>query len=113
MTYQISTQKSVQILQVNELFNEFDNKAILNDVDTCIQEGYNRFVVDLSDLNFLNSVGLNFLLAIMTRSKSSGGGVAVANASEQVVNLLEMTRLRHFFNLSPNVESAVATLTHP
>ena len=110
MTYQISTQQSIQILQINELFNEFDNKAIIKDVECRIEEGHNRFVVDLSDLNFLNSVGLNFLLSIMTRSKSSGGGVAVANPSQQVINLLEMTKLRHFFKLTPNVEAAIEAL---
>ncbi|MEO1627176.1 MAG: STAS domain-containing protein [Bacteroidota bacterium] len=110
MTYQISTQESVRILQVNELFNEFDNKEILKDIENHIEQGYNRFVVDLEDLSFLNSVGLNFLLSIMTRSKGSGGNIALVNASDQVVNLLEMTKLRHFFNLSPTIESAVTSL---
>ncbi len=107
MTYNISELKSIQVLEVNNLYNEFDNKVILNDVESRIERGLNKFIVDLSKLDFMNSVGLNFMISIMTKSRNSGGDLAVANASDQVLNLLEITKLRSMFTLRPTVEDAV------
>ncbi|MFT5764039.1 MAG: anti-anti-sigma factor, partial [Saprospiraceae bacterium] len=84
MTYAIHEQETVQVVQVNNLVDELDNKVILQDVRQLIARGSNDFVIDLSDLNFMNSVGLNFLISMMTASKASGGFLAVANANQQV-----------------------------
>lgn len=110
MTYSISDKDSVQILEVNDLLNEYDNNQILLDVKNRIENGLNRFVIDLEHLKFMNSVGLNFLINIMTHSKKFGGDLAVANASDQVVNLLEVTKLKSFFKLTPSVEDALKRL---
>ncbi|MEM1322116.1 MAG: STAS domain-containing protein [Bacteroidota bacterium] len=107
MAYNISELKSIQVLEVSTLYNEFDNRIILNDVESRIERGLNKFIVDLSNLDFMNSVGLNFMISIMTKSRNSGGDVAVANASEQVLNLLEITKLRTMFTLRPTVEDAI------
>lgn len=103
----MSAHNDIQVVAVRDLLNEIDNKVIINEVESCIKNGYRQFVVDLSQLNFMNSVGLNFLLSMMNKSKRSGGALAVANASEQVVNLLKMTKLDGFFVIQPTVEAAL------
>lgn len=110
MTYTIHQRNSIQIVEVNDLLNELDNLAILQDLQGKIQNGYNKFVIDLSALDFLNSVGLNFLINAMSRSKASGGQLTVANANDQVLKLLEITKLRKLFHLSPSVEEALLRL---
>ncbi len=107
MTYSISEHNKVQVLEVQDLFNELDNKQILQDVQSRIEQGLNKFILDLSKLDFMNSVGLNFLISMMTQSKESGGGLTVVNANDQVVGLLEMTKLKTYFNLKPSVEEAL------
>ena len=48
-----------------------------------------------SDLNFVNSVGLNFLLIHDEKfRKDSGGELALANANDQIIGLLEITKLK-------------------
>ena len=107
MTYSIFEHNKVQVLEVQDLFNELDNKEILLDVQSRIEKGLNKFILDLSKLDFMNSVGLNFLISMMTQSKQSGGGLTVVNANDQVVNLLEMTKLKTFFDLKPTVAEAL------
>ncbi len=107
MTYTISELKSIQVLEVNNLYNELDNRVILTEIESRIERGLNKFIVDLANLDFMNSVGLNFMISVMTKSRNSGGDLAVANASEQVLNLLEITKLRSMFTLRPTVEEAV------
>lgn len=110
MTYSISEQDTIQVLEVNSLLNEYDNKEILLDVQSRIEKGLTRFVVDLSKLDFMNSVGLNFLISVMTKSRKSGGELAVANPSSQVLKLLEVTRLTPLFTIKGSLEEALSAI---
>ena len=65
MTYTINQHQTIQVVKIKNLLNEMSNKEILNDVQSYIEKGFKKFVIDLSDLSFMNSVGLNFLLSMM------------------------------------------------
>ena len=100
----------IQVLQVESLLNEYDNKSIMQEVENRISKGWNKFVIDLSKMDFMNSVGLNFLIFMLKKSKNSGGNFAVANASESIVRLLEVTKLTSFFRLEASVDEAMKSL---
>lgn len=100
----------IQVLQVNSLLNEYDNKSIMQDVESRIGNGWNKFVLDLSKTDIMNSVGLNFLIFMLKKAKGSGGSFAVANASESIIKLLEVTKLKSFFQLEPSVDDAMQNL---
>jgi len=112
MAYSISEHNAIQVVEVKDLLNELDNRTILTDVQSRIEKGYNQFIVDLSKLDFMNSVGLNFLISVLTKSRKSGGDLALVNANDQVMKLLEVTKLKTLFNLSPSVEDAVQIFDH-
>lgn len=98
------------MLEVYNLLNEYANREILLAVQSKIDEGFSTFVVDLKDIQVMNSVGLNFLIVLRARSEDKGGRIAVVNASHKVMQLLEMTKLRPMFQLSGSVEEAVESL---
>lgn len=108
--YNITKQDNVQVLEVRNLLNEFANKEILRAVQSKMDEGFSNFVVDLRQIHFMNSVGLNFLIMLKARSNDKGGQIAVANASAKVMELLEMTKLLPVFQVNNTVEEAVASL---
>lgn len=110
MTYAIHEHEAIQVVQVHNLLNELENKAIIQEVEQLVQKGKNAFIVDLSELNFMNSIGLNFLIKMMSTSKETNGFLAIANPNEQVLNLLEITKLKSLFNLTPSVEEAFRQL---
>ena len=104
--------ESTQILEIQSLLNEYDNKAIMHSAEELINKGINKFVLDLSNMDFMNSVGLNFLISFTKKLKNSGGGLALANASQQIVKLLEVTKLKTFFHLEPSVDDALRRLDY-
>ncbi|MCB9302259.1 MAG: STAS domain-containing protein [Lewinellaceae bacterium] len=110
--YSITTKDSVQVLKVHNLLNEYINKEILRAVQSKIDDGFSTFVVDLKDIQFMNSVGLNFLIMLRARTIDNGGHVAVVNASQKVMQLLEMTKLLPMFQLSGSVEEAVESISN-
>ena len=109
-SYTLQNDEHVQIIQVQDLLNEYENKKILDIVHQKMEEGFPDFVVDLSLIDYMNSVGLNFLISIKNRSESLGGKIAVAHASQKIVHLLEMTKLKPLFHLEANVADAIGSL---
>ncbi len=106
MTYTIQQHDEVQLLEVDNLVNEFDNRTILREVIDLIESGANRFIIDLKNLKFLNSAGLNFLISVLTRSRNAGGDTVIANVSEEASQLLVITKLKQVFTTAKSVDEA-------
>ncbi len=108
--YSIIRKDEVQVLEVHNLLNELANKEIMQAAQSRIDEGFSKFVIDLRKIQFMNSVGLNFLITLRARSNDKGGQVAVANVSPKVMQLLEMTKLQDLFPVNASVDEAVQSL---
>lgn len=107
MAYAFTEQQNIQILRVDNLLNPLDNQEILHAVEGKIKEGFHEFIVDLIDMDFMNSNGLTFLISILTRSRNAGGDVAIANLSENIKKILLVTRLHSAFSVHDSLENAL------
>jgi anti-sigma B factor antagonist len=107
LNYSLAEKDGIQVLHINDLLSEHVNREIIKAVEHKLREGYASFVVDLSSIEYMNSVGLNFLLTMRARSSEKGGGLVVANVSEKVKDLLDMTKLTPMFVMSTSVEQAL------
>lgn len=108
MAYSFSEQNRVQILQVDSLLNPLDNQEIVKAVEDKIKENYCEFIIDLNQMDFMNSMGLTFLISILTRSRNAGGDVAIVNLSDNIKKILLITRLQSAFSIHDKMESALA-----
>ncbi len=105
--YEISKHQDVQVLHVKDLLNEFANKELLQAARAKIAEGYANFVVDLGYIDYMNSVGINFLIQLKKMASGAGGKMIVAGASNKVLQLLSITKLTPLLNFADNVEQGL------
>ncbi len=105
--FKISDHKKVQVLKVSELVNDAYSNDILLAARGKIEQGFPNFIVDLSAVRYMNSAGINFLIRLKRHSEEKGGHIAVANASDKIKELLDLTKLRRMFPLSESVEDAI------
>jgi len=112
MNYSILNHNQAQILEVHSLRNEIDNKKILSSVDTSIDDGNSNFVVDLGSLDYINSIGINFLISMMKKSEKSGGALRLINVSAQIEKLLHITKLSNYFHIKSDLEQALESFQH-
>jgi anti-sigma B factor antagonist len=110
MAYSFSVVNDVTVLQVDNLLNPLDNQQIIEAVEDKIQTGTNTFVVDLGTMNFMNSSGMSFLISILTRARSAGGEVVIAQLSDNIKKILLITRLNSAFSIYNTVDEAVEAL---
>lgn len=57
-------------------------------------------IVDVAAVTFIDSSGLNALLALRKRGAEIGTSVTLLNPSPQVTALLDMTGLAHYFGMA-------------
>lgn len=70
-------------------------------------QGFTHFVLDLSQVRYLDSTGLGVLIAF-SRRLAEDGAITLAQAPSSVAALLEMTGLDATFDVCATVEDALA-----
>jgi anti-sigma B factor antagonist len=80
-----------------------------------IRDGHRRLVVDLADVEFIDSAGLGALISVLkTLKKSVGEGeIHLANVQPGVADLLEILRLDRVLPSFPSVAQAVHSFAEP
>ena len=89
-----------------------------NQIDTALQSaqqfvelGQNKWMVDLSQLQHLNSSGLNALIQLLTKARNAGGEAVLFGLNQRTKDLLTMTKLHSIFAVVPSLEDAVEILS--
>ncbi len=71
------------------------------------ERGDHRLIVDLSDVEFLDSTGLGALIGAQRRANEMGGELRLVVKEGQIVRLLRITGLLKIFAVYPTLGDAV------
>ena len=111
MDYTFSKHQGVDVLSVKgNVLTGIYNSEIVNTITDLINDGSTKMVVQLAEVKFINSNGLNLLLNILTKYRKSGGEIALSNVPQELTRLLVMTKLNSIFIDRPTIEEAVEFL---
>ena len=69
-----------------------------------------KFVLDLSNITFLGSIGLTVLIVFLKRVKTIGGQLVIAGLTGQCRDVMSVTRLDKAFEFYVDTDEAVAAL---
>lgn len=110
--YHISEENSFQILKLSgELIDKHQAVELMKTIDAMLDTGSNKWAIDLSNLKYMNSSGLNVLIQILTRTRNKGGESVIFNVSKKVNELLVITKLNTLFKVSSTKEEAFEKLS--
>jgi anti-sigma B factor antagonist len=79
-------------------------------IDRILKKSPPATIVDLSELEYLDSSGLGLLLSL-SKEYGAQGGRLVLVTNETVDNILSLTRLNGIFSTASSMEDAVATVS--
>jgi anti-sigma B factor antagonist len=74
-----------------------------------VKRGHRTFVLDLSEVTFIDSSGLGALIASL-KVIGDGGELALCGARENVANMFKLTRMNKVFRMFDNSEEAAVAL---
>lgn len=69
--------------------------------------GRRQFVLDLSRLEYIGSLGLRAVLTLHNKLRSTGGAVVLAAVSAPVEQILDLTRVNVILRRYPTVAEAI------
>lgn len=93
-----------------ELIDRAQANDLLTEVDALIQAGQTKFILDMSELKYINSSGLSVLIILLTKARKNDGDVVIAAVRQKVQELLVITKLNTVFSVTKDTDQAAKKL---
>ena len=74
-----------------------------------IEQDKKNVIVDLSQVEWMNSTGLGILISGFTTLRNSQGTLKLANVTEKIRSLLTITKLAPVFESYDSIDDAIAS----
>jgi anti-anti-sigma factor len=71
-----------------------------------ITEGYRKFVIDMSNVTFMDSASIGCLMDFYRKTKSAGGRIHLAGIQPRIDTLLAIAKAKSLFGIYPAVDDA-------
>ncbi|HZQ70161.1 MAG TPA: STAS domain-containing protein [Terriglobales bacterium] len=84
-----------------------EESAVLRDTVRKLITENNRIVLNLGGVNYIDSGGLGTLVSLFTTAHTAGGSIKLANLTQRVGDLLQVTKLVTVFEVYDNEAEAV------
>jgi anti-sigma B factor antagonist len=86
-----------------------ESSGLLTVIDKLLASGATRMVINLEQVNYVDSAGLGALIEMQRKTKAKGGGLKLCNLGPNLRQALEMARLLPIFETCPSENAAVAS----
>ena len=84
-----------------------DESSLLRDVAKRLINENKRIVLNLSGVSYIDSGGLGTLVSLFTTAQKAGGSIKLANLTERVGDLLQVTKLLTVFEVYDSEDKAI------
>ncbi len=112
MTYKFEQKGDVIVIKMaGKLIAKHQSTALLEQVEDKTAIGMAKFVLDLSELEVMNSTGLSVLLTILTKARKEDGEVVLTGVNATLGRLLVITKLQSIFQVEQTIEDSIAALS--
>src|SRR5437016_14312126 len=87
-----------------------ESASLRDNVKNLISQN-NNIVLNLGGVNYIDSGGLGTLVALYTTANNAGGSIKLANLTQRVGDLLQVTKLLTVFQVYDSEEQAVQSFS--
>ncbi len=110
MSMKISTRQvdGVTILDCSGRITLGEGSIVLRDaIREILSKGNKKILVNLGDVNYIDSSGIGELVSAFTTVKNQGGELKLLNLTKKVHDLLQITKLYTVFDVKDDEAAAV------
>ncbi|HTV04317.1 MAG TPA: STAS domain-containing protein [Acidobacteriaceae bacterium] len=102
----------VTILDLSGRITLGEGSVLLRDaVRDLLAKGSKRILLNLGDVNYIDSSGIGELVSAYTTARNQGGELKLLNLTKKVHDLLQITKLYTVFDVKDDEASAVASFS--
>jgi anti-sigma B factor antagonist len=81
--------------------------ALRNEVRNLLKEGNKKIILNLGEVNYVDSSGIGELVSAFTTTSNQGGKLKLLNLTKKLHELLSITKLLTVFEVYENEEEAL------
>lgn len=86
-----------------------DTDSLMKRVTELLDAGETRIVLDLGQVNYVDSTGMGTLLRVAAAAARKGAAIKLANLTKRIHDVLQVTRLGAVFTIFDGAQEAVAS----
>jgi stage II sporulation protein AA (anti-sigma F factor antagonist) len=101
------------VVYASDYLNKLTGERIERECKKQLDSGARALVIDFSDTELVNSIGISILLGIIDIAEKSGAMVVFSDVNSETVQLFEMLGLTRHVVLARNEEEALSSLSSP
>jgi anti-sigma B factor antagonist len=99
--------EGVTILTLKGRLTVGESSGIREKVNEVLAKGCNKIILDLSEVEYIDSTGLGSMVICYTTIKKSGGALKLVNLNKRNIELLLLTKLHTIFEVFSDERDAV------
>ena len=108
-TRDIREKENVQIFRLTGLLDAFSEPTFRRVLGDCIDSGPKNVILDLAQIDFIDSSGLGALVQLVKQAQTGGGSLQIVT-NPRVTQTVKLVRLEKFLSLQPSVDAALENL---
>ncbi len=101
MEVNINESTSATVIYLNGSFDATVSRDVREKFDGLISKGLQNFIVDLEQVDFIDSSALGALVGFFKKVRVGEGDVKLARLSSQILKIFELTQLDQVFEILP------------
>jgi len=108
-TFEYNTTIENNIMQIDlsgRIIEKDQTDALIAEVENGLEKGAIQVVLNLEQLEYINSSGLNSFIAILTKTRNKGGEVVIANVPQKINQLFLISKLSTVFTITETLDEA-------
>ena len=110
MDYSVSEQDDIVIISLNgKIMGGPEATEINEKFNQLIDTKKLKIVIDLNNVEWMNSSGLGILIGAVSLFRNNNGQLRIINVSDRIQNLLKITKLAGIFETSSSLEEALSS----
>jgi len=111
MNYTVSEKDGIILLSLTgKIMGGPEANEINDKINQLIDEKKLHIIIDLENVEWMNSSGLGILITAVTILKDNNGALKLINVSERIQNLLKITKLTTVFEIAESYDQAIKSL---
>jgi anti-sigma B factor antagonist len=112
-SFTITEENSIILLKLSgRILDNEQTSRLLSEVDNTLSDKINKIVLDIENIEYINSNGLNCFIQLLTKARNMGGDAVIINVPEKIKKLLLISKLNTVFTIKDSVGQANEILTN-
>jgi anti-sigma B factor antagonist len=106
-TFAVFVRGPWSILRVSGEIDMATAPRLRQQVVVMVNTGHLNVILDLTEVDFLDSVGLGVVVGAVKRVRTNGGEIHIVCANEQILKLFDITRLHAAVGVHDTIDEAL------